>query len=138
MEVVTIARKVDSLKYGQLLSNTLPSVIKSERENDRAIAVVAKLLAKGKAISREEAVLLELLGKLIADFEDKFYAPRNALPQEVLLELMQARGLKQSDLVVLFGSKSRVSEAVNGKREISKSQARALGEFFRVPADLFI
>jgi len=31
-----------------------------------------------------------------------------------------------------------VSEAVNGKREISKSQAKALGEFFHVSPELFI
>ena len=139
MEAVnTISRKVDARKYGRLLSNTLPTVIKSEKENDRAIAVVGRLLAKGKSLSKEESALVELLGKLIADFEEKFYSPKNALPQEVLLELMQASGLIQADLVDVFGSKSRVSEAVNGKREISKSQARALGEYFRVSAELFI
>ena len=37
-----------------------------------------------------------------------------------------------------FGSKGRVSEVVNGKREISKEQARKLADFFHVSADLFI
>lgn len=133
----TVASKIDRKKYGRLLTNALPSVIKTEEENDRAILIVEKLLAK-KELSFEESTLLELLGKLIADFEERFYRPKEASPQEVLLELMQARDLKQSDLVELFGSKSRASEAINGKREISKSQAKALAEFFKVSADLFI
>ncbi|HQU93710.1 MAG TPA: hypothetical protein PLK77_15510 [Pyrinomonadaceae bacterium] len=133
----TVASKIDRKKYSRLLANALPSVIKTEEENDRAILIVEKLLAK-KELSFEESTLLELLGKLIADFEERFYRPKDASPQEVLLELMQARDLKQSDLVELFGSKSRTSEAINGKREISKSQAKALAAFFKVPADLFI
>ncbi len=133
----TVASKIDRKKYGRLLTNALPSVIKTEEENDRAILIVEKLIAK-KELSFEESTLLELLGKLIADFEERFYRPKDASPQEVLLELMQARDLKQIDLVELFGSKSRASEAINGKREISKSQAKALAKFFKVSADLFI
>jgi HTH-type transcriptional regulator/antitoxin HigA len=51
---------------------------------------------------------------------------------------MLARGLKQGDLAELLGSKGRVSELINGKRTISKAQAKALAEFFHVSAELFI
>jgi HTH-type transcriptional regulator/antitoxin HigA len=51
---------------------------------------------------------------------------------------MEDRGLKQIDLAPLFGGRSRVSDALAGKREISKAQAKALAAFFKVPADLFI
>lgn len=115
----------------------ISSVIKTEAENDRAILIVEKMLAKGAKLSFEEK-LLELLGKLIADFEERFYQPGDDSPQEVLQELMTARDLKQADLVEVFGSRSRVSEAINGKREISKSQAKALAEFFHISADVFI
>lgn len=135
--MITVASKINPQKYGRLLSNALPTIIKTEEENDRAILIVQKMLAK-KELSFEENVLLELLGKLIADFEEKFYKPREASPQEVLVELIESRGLKQKDLTDVFGSKSRVSEAISGRREISKAQARALGNFFNVPVDLFI
>jgi hypothetical protein len=46
--------------------------------------------------------------------------------------------LSQADLVSIFGSRGRVSEVVNGKRAISKAQAKALGEFFKVSPELFI
>jgi HTH-type transcriptional regulator/antitoxin HigA len=134
----TQTTRIEPKKYGKLLSNALPRVIKTEQENDRAILIVEKLLSRGSLLSSEEAALLELLGKLIADFEEHFYQPKDASPQEILAELIQARDLKQSDLLDVFGSKSRVSDAVNGKREISKSQAKALASFFKVSADLFI
>jgi len=136
--MIRVAEKVNPQKYGKLLSETLPTIIKTEEENDRAILIVEELLAKGDKLSFEENALLELLGKLIADFEEKLYQPREASPQEVLIEMMNARGLKQKDLTEVFGSKSRVSEAVSGKREITKIQAKALAEFFKVSAELFI
>ncbi len=74
--MIRVAEKVNPQKYGKLLSNTLPTIIKTEAENDRAILLVEKLLAKGDKISPEENALLELLGKLIADFEENF--PRDA------------------------------------------------------------
>jgi HTH-type transcriptional regulator/antitoxin HigA len=46
--------------------------------------------------------------------------------------------LRQADLVKIFGSRGRVSEVINGKRAISKAQAKSLGEFFKVSPDLFI
>lgn len=104
--MIRVAEKVNSQKYGRLLPKTLPAVIKTEEENDRAILLIEKLLEKGDKISLEENALLDLLWNLIADFEEKFYQPRDASPQEVLIELMNARGLKQTDLAEVIGSKS--------------------------------
>ena len=136
--MIRVAERVNQQKYGRLLSKTLPMIIKTEEENERAILLVGELMAKGDKLSSEENALLELLGKLIADFEEKFYQPRDASPQEVLVELMNSRGLKQTDLADVLGSKSRVSEVLSGKRELSKSQIKSLSEFFKVSAELFI
>ena len=136
--IIRVAARVNPQKYGKLLSKTLPTIIKTEAENDRAFLIVEELLAKGDKLSSEEIALLELLGKLIADFEAEFYQPREISAREVLVEMMNARGLKQKDLTEVLGSKSRVSEVVSGKREISKTQARALADFFKVSAELFI
>jgi HTH-type transcriptional regulator/antitoxin HigA len=51
---------------------------------------------------------------------------------------MQARDLKQKDLVEVFGSKGITSEVINGKRSVSKNQSKALGEFFHVSPVLFL
>ena len=102
------------------------------------LALVEQLMAKGNSLTPEEGELLRLLGRLIADFEEEFYHLDDAEPHEVLRELMAARGLKQGDLAPLLGSKGRVSEVINGKRSISKAQAKALADFFHVSAELFI
>ena len=74
----------------------------------------------------------------IADFEAAYYQPGQATPSEILQELMAARGLEQKDLMEVFGSRSRISEAVNGKRPFSKAQAKALSTYFNVSAELFL
>ena len=55
-----------------------------------------------------------------------------------LKDSMEAGGIKQENLVGVIGSRGVVSEVVNGKRSISKAQAKALAEFFSVNVGLFI
>jgi HTH-type transcriptional regulator / antitoxin HigA len=133
-----VKAKFDPKKYAGLLAETLPTVIETEAENDRLLKVVEDLMSKGENLTPEEVEILKLLAHLIQEFEQKFYKPENATPREVLIELMAANDLKQVDIVHIFGSKGITSEVVNGKREISKANAKALAEFFHVSADVFI
>ncbi|HEX8130163.1 MAG TPA: hypothetical protein VF527_13755 [Pyrinomonadaceae bacterium] len=136
--MVAPAKEIDRSKYGKLLARTLPAVIETEEENERLLAEVEKLIDKGEKRSPEEDKLLELMTTLVEDFEDKHYPIPDAPPHEVLRELMDSRGLRQRDLLGIFGSDGIASEVVNGKRNISRTQAKALAEFFRVPVELFI
>ena len=95
-------------------------------------------MKKGENLSAEEEKLLKLLARLIEDFEQRSYRPSEAEPLEVLHHLMEARGVKQSQLWELFGSKGVASEVLNGKRGISKTHARALANYFHLPVDLFV
>jgi HTH-type transcriptional regulator/antitoxin HigA len=133
-----IAVPGDPKKYGSLLSQTLPAIIETEEQNEHYLAIVEKLMRKGENLSPEEETLLKLLAHLIQDFERRYYKLRKATPVEVLRELMAANDLKQADLVPIFGSKGIVSEVVNGKRGISKANAKALGEFFNISPAAFI
>ena len=116
----------------------MPALIETEEENERMLAAVEKLMEKGENLSPEEEKLLKLLAKLIEDFEERYYHPPQATPLEVLQHLMESREVKQSQLWDLFGSKGIASEVLSGKRGISKANARALANYFHVPADLFI
>jgi len=133
-----IAKKVNRERYGSLLAAALPTVIQTKAENDYYLAVVEGLMRKGDELSKEEEALLDLLSLLVETFERRHYQIKKSTPRAILNELMAANRLKQSDLLSVFGSKSRVSEVVNGKREISKEQAKKLAAFFHVSADLFI
>jgi HTH-type transcriptional regulator/antitoxin HigA len=131
-------RKIDPVRYRRLLSRTMPVVIETEEENARMLSIVEKLMHKGENLSPEEEKLLKLLARLIEDFEQRFYPPPEAEPLEVLHHLMEARGIKPSQLWEVFRSKGIASEVLNGKRGISKTHARALANYFHVPADLFV
>jgi HTH-type transcriptional regulator/antitoxin HigA len=132
---------VDRTKYGLLLMETLPSVISSEEELERLTEEVNRLMTKGikqNELSPEEERLLELLAVLIETYEDEHYPMPELSPIEVLKFLMEERELKQSDLLHIFGSSGITSEVVNGKRSISKEQAKKLAKFFKVSVELFI
>ena len=130
---------LDERKYGKLLAKALPRPIANEDEYDQMAALAGRLMEKGEqALSPEEGKLLELLGLLIEDYDDRHYPLGPADPVAILTELMEARGLTQKDLWPLFGSKGTASEVLSGKRAISKTQAKKLAEFFHVSAELFI
>jgi HTH-type transcriptional regulator / antitoxin HigA len=136
MEVMksTLDRKI----YASLLSEVQPKVIESEEENEFFLAEVEKLMGLGEDLTAEQLQLMQLLVSLIEQFEEQHYRLHPAMPHEVLHELVLQRGLKQKDLVPLFGSQGIASEVLNGKRSISKSQAKALGDFFHVSPALFL
>jgi HTH-type transcriptional regulator / antitoxin HigA len=128
----TINRNV----YGDLLAQHQPKAIETEAENEAAIMLAESLEHRQR--TPEEDALLELLIILIEKFEDASYPVPNVEPDRMLLHLMEARNMKQEELVGVIGSRGVVSEIVNGKRSISKAQAKALGQLFHVSPSLFI
>jgi HTH-type transcriptional regulator/antitoxin HigA len=123
--------------YSQLLSEVLPKVIETEAEYEQLLAKAEELIfTKNKTI--EQQSLLKLLVLLIEEYETKNYPLETPQPWQILQHLMESSGTRQADLVGIIGSSGVVSEVVNGKRNISKAQAKALGEYFKVLPSLFI
>jgi HTH-type transcriptional regulator / antitoxin HigA len=136
--MVAAKKAIDRQKYGKLLARTLPAIIETEAENEHFLAEIEKLIDKEDKRSPEEDKLLDLMTTLVEDFEEKNYPIPDGPPHEALQELMRSRGLKQRDLLDIFGSDGIASEVVNGKRNISRTHAKSLAEYFHVPVDLFI
>ena len=129
---------INEAAYGKLLARAVPRVIKTKEENERMVAELEKLDTRGRPLTPEEENLAELMTLLVRQFEESRYPLGHAEPLEALRVLMEDRGLRQRDLIPLFGSSSVVSDVLNGKRSISKAHARKLAESFHVPAGLFI
>jgi HTH-type transcriptional regulator/antitoxin HigA len=123
--------------YGQLLAKSQPKPILNEEDYGLALAEVESLMSQ-EELTLEEETLLSLWALLIEEYEAKYYPIPEATPRDILLHLIEVRKLKQADLVGVIGSKGVVSEVVNGKRAISKAQAKALAEFFNVNPGVFI
>jgi HTH-type transcriptional regulator/antitoxin HigA len=132
------ALAIDPKRYARLLSKTLPRVIDSDTEYERVLQEIERLMDKSTSRTPEEDALLRLMVSLVETYEQQHYALPQSSPREILVYLMEQRGLKQSDLVPIFKSRGYVSDVVNGKRNISKTHARQLAGLFRVSAELFI
>ena len=119
-----------------------PKIIETHQEYEQFLAVTENLLSKRTSRTETENTLFLLLVKLIRDYEENTYALQDWMQtpaHEFLQHLMEGRGLKQVELGEALGlSKGHISAIVNGKREISKVQAKKLGEFFNVSASAFI
>jgi HTH-type transcriptional regulator/antitoxin HigA len=130
---------IDERRYGRLLARAVPAVIKTESENEQMLQKIELLMDKGEKRSPEEDRLLELMARLVEDYEAKAYSVGESTPAGMLAYMIGQRGIKQVDLLpVLNCSKSFVSEMVSGRREISKGNAKKLAAFFCLPVDLFI
>ena len=125
-------------EYAALLSSTLPAVIRSDAENARYIAMLEELDSKGNRMTAAERRMADLLTLLIEDFEEKHYALRAGSPVDVLNELMLANGLKQKDMLDVFGTPSIVSEILHGKRQLTTEHIRRLSRRFHVSPEVFI
>ncbi|NER28762.1 MAG: helix-turn-helix domain-containing protein [Symploca sp. SIO1C4] len=131
---------IDKAAYSQLLVKFQPKVIETEEEYNSSDQVLLELMARGDRTPEETAVL-KLITSLVKDYErklEKLEPPELVSPHEMLLHLMEENNLRQADLAGRLGSSGVVSEIVNGKRSISKSQAKTLGEIFQVSPGLFI
>ena len=128
---------LDPIEYGRLCGQVLPKAIETDEEFDRLVAQMEALDFKENPSPEEEA-LSATLAVLIQDYDDKHYPLQKTTPDHMIRFLMEHRGLKQADLLPIFGSRSVASDVINGKREPSKAHIRKLAEFFRLPADLFL
>jgi HTH-type transcriptional regulator/antitoxin HigA len=129
---------IDTKRYGRLLASTTPKIIENEKEYEGSLKKIEKLMDQGLHRRPEETVLLALLASLVQSYDEQRYAISNPSPVELMRYLMAKRGLKQADLVPVFGSSGYVSDVVNGRRGISKAHAKRLAEFFHVSVELFI
>lgn len=126
-----------SPEYSALLKKVPPKVIRTERENDMYTEILYDLDRRSKTLTPAEKEMAELLTLLIRDFEEKRYQLPRAKPLEVLRFLIEQHGLKQKDLVDVFGAPSIVSEVLNGKRELNKDHIKRLSARFHVSPELF-
>lgn len=126
--------------YGELLANALPGIIESDAEYERIEEIFNRLISKGEEkLSPEEKRLFGLLANLMEEYESRTLEPiEKASPRETLSFLMRENNLKQIDMTEIFGTQSIVSEVLNGKREITKMQAKALAERFAIKVEAFI
>ena len=80
----------------------------------------------------------ELLGLLLAKYEEDHFPMPADDPVEAIRFAMERQGLSQSDLSEVLGSRSRASEVLNRRRALSVAQIRKLSREWRIPVQALI
>ncbi len=136
---ITINRSnyIDLLNEVQLV----PKVIETEVEYDRFLTVTEKLLSKRQSRTPEESALFMLLVKLIEDYESEHYSlieSTQVVPHKFLQHMMEAREMELIDLMGLLNISGELAGSIfSGEREIDRSQAQHLGDYFNVSSSNF-
>lgn len=120
------------------LDFTRPHVLRDEQEFEAAVARVDELLDLDPLEGSQEYDELAFLSVLIEAYEDEHEAWPEATPQEVVEEMAEVHGLSRGELAELLGGRSRLSDFLNGVRDLSKGQAAALRARLGIPLDLLI
>lgn len=125
--------------YEQLLAETLPARIESDAQYRNLGERLGDLIGKGRGRSADETKLMRLLVLLVEDYDRRnAMPPDDSTPAELLQFLVEHSGKTAADLIAVFGQRSHVNEALNGRRLISADQARKLGKVFGVSPGLFV
>jgi HTH-type transcriptional regulator/antitoxin HigA len=114
----------------------LISIGDDERLSD-ALEVIDQLIEKRERSIAEDAYL-SALTDLVETYENTHVEIPPMVGVDALRYLMEENGLKQSDLVPLFGSPSIISEVLSGKRPLALSHMKRLATHFGVPVSVFI
>ncbi len=110
-------------------------IIQNDADHAEAKSLVEKLMRSGDS---EDLARMTAQARLVEAYERTRWPRRLPSLPDLLTYLMEQHGLSRADLVPLLGTPSRVSEVLNGKRELSMSMILKLRERFQISADLLI
>jgi HTH-type transcriptional regulator / antitoxin HigA len=113
-------------------------VIKTETDYREALKSIEALMAKDPDPESAEGEQLELLSTLVSDYESKAFPATLPDPIEAIKFRMEQADLKPADLIPYIGSRSRVSEILSGKRNLTVEMMRALESGLGIPAKVLL
>ncbi len=114
------------------------SIIRDEVGYASALATFEAYFDKEPEPGSDDGDRFELLGLLLAKYEEEHFPIPRTGPVEAIRFAMDRQGSDQSDLAELLGSRSRASEILNGRRELTLAQIRLLSKAWSIPAQALI
>lgn len=105
--------------------------IRNEKDYDLTLKRVELLM--DAEFGSDDFDELEILTTLVENYEAKHYTIDTPDPIEAIKFRMEQEGLRQKDLVVIFGNKVRVSEILNKKRRLTLDMIRNINQDLDIP-----
>ncbi|MEN8807548.1 MAG: transcriptional regulator [Desulfobacterales bacterium] len=111
-------------------------LIKNDEDYKKALSCIEELMdAQPDTPEMDE---LELMTALVEIYEDRHYPISPPDPLEAIKFRMDQLGLTQKDMVPYIGTKSKVSEVINGKRPLSLTMMRSLNKYLGISAEVLL
>jgi HTH-type transcriptional regulator/antitoxin HigA len=106
--------------------------IKTDQDHQAALREIEALW--GAPLGTPEGDRLDVLATLVERYEETRWPVSAPDGVEFLKFVMEQTGRSQSELGHLLGSRSRASEVLNRKRELTLDQIRLIARAWHVPA----
>lgn len=111
-------------------------LIKNEKDYDAALSRIEQLMDAEHGTAEMDE--LELLTALVEMYEERRFPIGPPDPIDAIKFRMEQLGLVQKDMVPFIGTKSKVSEVLNGKRPLTLAMMRALNKGLGITADVLL
>ena len=123
----------------ELLDFTKPHILRNEAEYTAAVTEIERLLDTDPPPHSEAYERLEFLSVLVQAYEDAhFPLERFTTPQDVVVFMLEQKGLSHDDLAQWLGGESPMLAFLEGAGSLSLPQIERLREQLGIPADLLI
>ena len=113
-------------------------IIKTKAQHKAALEEIARLARLDPVAESSDGLRLELLAKLVEDYENARFVFAKPDPIDAILFRMEESGLRQKDIARVLGGKTRASEVLARKRPLTLPMIRALHEALGIPPALLI
>jgi len=113
-------------------------ILKTEQQYNEACKRIYSLInSSATAIepNSPKGEEIELLSLLVEKYEQENHQMEAPDPIEAIKFRMEQMNLKQADIAPLFGGKTRVSEVLNGKRNLTLRMITLLNRYLGIPLE---
>lgn len=110
-------------------------VVENERDARAARALVAAL---GRSRKARDVARLRAQALLLEAYEKARWPTAPVSAADLIRYAMDQHGLSPADLAPILGTRSRVSEVLNGRRPLTLAMIRRLRDRLGLPAELLI
>ena len=114
------------------------SPIRNEKQYQRAVGFMQELVDRiGNDEDHPMADLLDAVGSLMHDYEERHHPMPEGTGIHALRFLMKQHHLRQQDMTEL-GSQGVVSDLLAGRRNLNLRHIKALAKRFHIPPSVFL
>ncbi len=110
--------------------------IRTDADYEAALAEIERLW--GTRVGTPEGDRLDILATLVDAYENEHYPMDPPDPIEAIKFRMEQQGLTRKDLEGILGSRTRVAEVLNRRRNLSINMIRRLHEKLGISAEVLL